>query len=159
MEENRTVKLLSSILHMTYIFIDITYSFKMHFRPTRVVMNTNGLELGTLPDDLTPTKVMGDFLRYLYTEALEYIKTHHIDGREIIDEVGDNKSFILSLPNGWTGLPQQRMREAAVVGGLVKNDNEARNKIKFVSEGEASALSCLANKLCPPNLQVRLPYY
>ena len=119
-------------------------------------MNTNGLELGTLPDDLSPTRVMGDFLRYLYTGALEYIKSHHEDWREIIDEVGDNKSFILSLPNGWTGLPQQRMREAAVVGGLVKNDNEARNKIKFVSEGEASALSCLANGLCPHNLKVCL---
>ena len=64
----------------------------MHLRPAGIEMSTNGLELGTLPDDLTPTKVMGDFLRYLYTEALEYIKTHHIDGREIIDEVGDNKS-------------------------------------------------------------------
>ena len=156
MEENRTVKLLSSILHMTYIPIDITYSFKMHFRPAGMEINTNGLQLDTLPDDLSPTKVMGDFLRYLYTEALNYIKIHHTDGREIIDKVGDNKSFILSLPNGWTGLPQQRMREAAVVGGLVKNDNEARNKIKFVSEGEASALSCLANGLCPHNLKVCL---
>ncbi|PAV16431.1 hypothetical protein PNOK_0805100 [Pyrrhoderma noxium] len=128
--------------------------FKMHFRPAGMEINTNGLELGTLPDDLSPTKVMGDFLRYLYTEALEYIKTHHIDGREIINEVGDNKSFILSLPNGWTGLPQQRMREAAVIGGLVKNDNEARTKIGFVSEGEASALACLANGLCPPNLKL-----
>ena len=113
----------------------------MHLRPAGIEMSTNGLELGTLPDDLTPTKVMGDFLRYLYTEALNYIKIHHTDGREIIDKVGDNKSFILSLPNGWTGLPQQRMREAAIVGVLVKNDNEARNKIKFVSEGEASALA------------------
>ena len=128
----------------------------MHLRPAGIEMSTNGLELGTLPDGLTPTKVMGDFLRYLYTEALEYVKTYHADGSEIIDEVGDNKSFILSLPIGWTGLPQQRMREAAVVGGLVKNDNEARNKIKFVSEGEASALSCLANGLCPHNLKVCL---
>ena len=119
-------------------------------------INTNGLQLDTLPDDLSPTKVMGDFLRYLYTEALNYIKIYHIDGHEILDEVGDNKSFILSLPNGWTGLPQQRMREATVIGGLVKNDNEARNKIKFVSEGEASALACLANGLCPHNLKVHL---
>ena len=156
MEENRAVILLNSFLHITYVFIDIIYSFKMHLRPAGIEMSTNGLELGTLPDDLTPTKVMGDFLRYLYTEALEYIKIHHIDGHEILDEVGDNKSFILSLPNVWTGLPQQRMREAAVVGGLVKNDNEARNKIKFVSEGEASALSCLANGLCPHNLKVCL---
>ena len=102
---------------------------------------------------------MGDFLRYLYTEALEYIKTHHIDGREIINEVGDNKSFILSLPNGWAGLPHQHMRVAAVIGGLVTSYEEAQCKIKFVSEGEASALACLANKLCRPNLQVRLPYF
>ena len=128
----------------------------MHLRPAGIEMSTNGLELGTLPDDLTPTKVMGDFLRYLYTEALEYIKTHHIDGREIIDEVGDNKSFILSLPNGWTGLPHQHMRVAAVIGGLVTSYEEAQCKIKFVSEGEASALSCLANGLCPHNPKVCL---
>ena len=156
MEENRAVKLLNPIIHYIHVFIDTIFSFKMHFRPAGMEINTNGLQLDTLPDDLSPTKVMGDFLRYLYTEALEYIKTHHIDGREIINEVGDNKSFILSLPNGWTGLPQQRMREATVIGGLVKNDNEARNKIKFVSEGEASALSCLANGLCPHNLKVCL---
>ena len=141
------------------MFIDTIFSFKMHFRPAGMEINTNGLQLGTLPNDLSPTKVMGDFLRYLYTEALDYIKTHHIDGHEILDEVGDNKSFILSLPNGWTGLPHQHMRVAAVIGGLVTSYEEAQCKIKFVSEGEASALSCLANKLCPPNLQVRLPYY
>ena len=156
MEENRAVKLLNPIIHYIHVFIDTIFSFKMHFRPAGMEINTNGLQLDTLPDDPSPTKVMGDFLRYLYTEALNYIKIHHTDGREIIDKVGDNKSFILSLPNGWTGLPQQRMRKAAVVGGLVKNDNEARIKIKFVSEGEASALSCLANGLCPHNLKVCL---
>ncbi|PAV16120.1 pH-response regulator [Pyrrhoderma noxium] len=127
--------------------------FKMHFRPTGIEICTNDLELSTLPDDLTPTKVMGDFLRYLYTESLEYIRAHHIDVNEILDDIRGRKSFVLSLPNGWTGLPQQRLREAAVIGGLVKNDNEARSKIKLVSEGEASALTCLANGLHTPDLK------
>ena len=64
MEENRTVMLLNSILHITYVFIDIIYSFKMHFRPAGMEIDTNGLQLGTLLNDLSPTKVMGDFLRY-----------------------------------------------------------------------------------------------
>lgn len=126
----------------------------MHLRPTGTVINTNGLDMGTLPARKTPTEIMGDFLSYLYSETVKYIETHHSDSAELLNKVTARTKFVLSHPNGWTGLPQQRMREAAILGKLVKDREEARAKISFVSEGEASALSCLAGGFCPSNLDV-----
>ncbi|KAL5485834.1 hypothetical protein ACEPAI_6876 [Sanghuangporus weigelae] len=126
--------------------------FKMHMRPAGRTIDTKGLEISPLPQSKTPTAVMGDFLGYLYSETVKYIRIHHSDSTDLLKSVNDRIKFVLSHPNGWTGLPQQRMREAAVLGRLVKDSEEARTKISFVSEGEASALSCLAGGFCPPSL-------
>ena len=120
-----------------------------------MVINTHGLDIGNLPRMKTAVDVMGDFLRYLYMETIKYIKIHHSDSSELLSSVSGHIRFVLSHPNGWTGLPQQRMREAAVLGGLVDDVGDAHAKIRFVSEGEASALSCLAGGFCPRNLEVR----
>lgn len=128
----------------------------MHFRPTSMNINTHGLELGSLPPSMSATKVMGDFLHYLFEETIKYIKTSHTDGEDLLREVSGRETFILSHPNGWVGLPQQRMREAAILGGLIGGSVSERSRVKFVSEGEASALACLAGGLCPSNLQVRI---
>ncbi|KAL5526738.1 hypothetical protein ACEPAF_8463 [Sanghuangporus sanghuang] len=126
--------------------------FKMYMRPAGMTIDTKGLEISPLPQSMTPTTVMGDFLGYLYSETVKYIRIHHSDSADLLKSVKDRIKFVLSHPNGWAGLPQQRMREAAVLGKLVKDSEEARAKISFVSEGEASALSCLAGGFCPPNL-------
>ena len=130
----------------------------MHLRPANIPLETNGLILqpASFPtsDGLTIVQVLSDFLRYLYKETLDYIGRFHADGNELRPIAEENTTFVLSHPNGWIGLPQQRMREAAMRGGLVKNAEESQSRINFVSEGEASALACLANGLCPSNLQV-----
>ena len=130
-------------------------SFKMHMRPSSAEINSNGLTIKDLPPWTTNPKVMGDFLRYLYQETLGFIKERHSDSEELLKCVTDRTSLILSHPNGWTGLPQQHMREAAIFGGLVKDMADGLKKIRFVSEGEASALSCLASGLCTSGLKVR----
>ena len=122
-------------------------------------LETHGLKIDPLPETKTVTDVMSDFLRYLYMETLRYITINHSDSTELLNSVSGHIKFVLSHPNGWTGLPQQRMREAAVLGGLVDSMENARSKIRFVSEGEASALSCLAGGFCPPNLEVRADYF
>lgn len=119
-------------------------------------VNTHGLNLGSLPPSMPATKVMGDFLHYLFEETIKYIKTSHTDGEVLLREVSGRETFVLSHPNGWVGLPQQRMREAAILGGLIGGSASDRARVRFVSEGEASALACLAGGLCPSNLQVRL---
>lgn len=128
----------------------------MHFRPANISINTHGLELSPLPPSMSATKVMGDFLHYLHEETIKYIKDGHADGEDLLREVSGRETFVLSHPNGWIGLSQQRMREAAILGGLIGESASDRSRVRFVSEGEASALACLAGGLCPSNLQVRI---
>ncbi|KLO12783.1 hypothetical protein SCHPADRAFT_940956 [Schizopora paradoxa] len=122
---------------------------KMHFRPSGTSID---LEMDDLPPDMSAEDVMADLMSYLYTETLKYIEEHHADGGIILGQVRDRIQFVFTHPNGWAGMPQQRYRKCAVLGGLLKNDEEARRRIRFVSEGEASALSCLSSKYAPSPL-------
>ena len=45
---------------------------------------------------------------------------------------------MLSHPNGWGGLQQAKMRQAAVLAHLIPDTPEGRMRISFVTEGEAS---------------------
>ena len=116
-------------------------------------LNTNELVIKALPLSLTAVGVMGDFLGYLFQETLKYIRSHHTDGEDIITQTKNRITFVLSHPNGWAGLPQQKLREAAIHGGLIEDTTFGKSRIRFVSEGEASALACLASHLCPPDLK------
>ncbi|KAH8117833.1 hypothetical protein DFH11DRAFT_1740928 [Phellopilus nigrolimitatus] len=127
--------------------------FKMHLRPAGTHIDTHELQLCPLPPSMGITQVMGDFLRYLFDETVNFIKKHHGNGPELWEEVKGRAIFVLSHPNGWAGLPQQRMRQAAIYGGLIENSDEGRAKVQFVTEGEASALACLARGLCPESLR------
>ncbi len=60
----------------------------------------------------------------------------------MLESVGNNIDFILSHPNGWEGKQQSEMRRAAIKAGLA-NENEAWERISFVTEGEASLHFCL----------------
>jgi hypothetical protein len=62
--------------------------------------------------------------------------------------------FVLTHPNGWEGAQQEMMRRAAVLGGLVKSQEEADNRISFVTEGEASLHFCLHSGLPAEALKV-----
>ncbi len=114
------------------------------------------LELDELPPNTSAEDVMKDLMHYLYKETIKYIEEHHADGKTILDQVKNRVQFVLSHPNGWAGKPQQRLRKCAVLGGLVQSDEEARQRIRFITEGEASALSCLASKFAPSPLPVSM---
>lgn len=131
------------------------HSFKLHLRPLGTELQTNGLRLGGLPVAKSAEVVIGDFLRYLWEETILFIKDHQADGAELMTEVEDRTHFVLGLPNGWVGEPQQRTRRSALLGGLVFSDDEARTNISLVSEGEPSALTCLASSYAPHPLPVR----
>ncbi len=111
--------------------------------------------LGGLPAGKSAEVVLGDFLRYLWKETVVFIKDHQADGPKLMIDVEQRIHFILGHPNGWVGRPQQRMREGAILGGLVSSDDDAQARINFVTEGEASALTCLASSYAPHPLLVR----
>ena len=99
---------------------------------------------------------MGDYLRYLHDETASCVRLSHYDGDVLWEEVKGRAVFVLGHPNGWKGVPQQRYRKSAVLGGLIPDTTEGHKRLKFVTEGEASALACLSSGLGPASLKVSL---
>ncbi|KAL5485836.1 hypothetical protein ACEPAI_6878 [Sanghuangporus weigelae] len=127
--------------------------FKMHLRPPGRQLETNGLKVGELPPGKSAEEVMGDFLRYLIDETGRFISGSHIEDSDLWNKAKDDAIYVLGHPNGWSGYSQQRYRAAAILGGLVPDTDEGRKRIKFVTEGEASALACLQGGLGPNTLK------
>ncbi|KAF7362767.1 hypothetical protein MVEN_00626400 [Mycena venus] len=93
--------------------------FKLHLRPPVVDGTT---DIPPLPYRKTAVNVFGDFLRYLFDR------------------------FVIAHPNGWEGKQQSQMREAAVMAGLIP-ESDAGERLRFVTEGEASLHFCIQNGL------------
>lgn len=127
----------------------------MRMRPSNEVVNTGGLAIMDLPLTLSAEKVFSDFLKYLYSEAVLFIKDTQADGPGIWEKVKERVNFVLSHPNNWSGLPQQRLRKSAILGNLIPDTDEGNERLAFVTEGEASALSCLSGGLGPSDWEVR----
>lgn len=117
-------------------------------------LDANGLNISDLPQGKTAEEVAGNFLRYLLDETAFYIQNRHADGPQLWEQVKDRAQFVLGHPNGWVGQPQQRLRRSAICGGLIPDTEEGRARVTFVTEGEASALACLACGLGPRSLTV-----
>ncbi|KZT05474.1 uncharacterized protein LAESUDRAFT_813573 [Laetiporus sulphureus 93-53] len=89
---------------------------------------------------------LADFLEYLFTCAKDHISQAHLEGPQLV-ESSSNIEFVLAHPNGWGGSQQSCMREAAVLAGLIPNNQEGEERLHFVTEGEASLHYCIAKEL------------
>ena len=67
----------------------------------------------------------------------------------------ENATYIIGHPNGWEGLQQSKMRQAAVSAGLIGDSQADYARIHFVSEGEASLHYCLDGGLASDVIKVR----
>ncbi|KAI0338760.1 hypothetical protein BDW22DRAFT_1337232 [Trametopsis cervina] len=124
--------------------------FKLHLRPD-AMQNDAGLSsdvrLPALPPGKTVIHVFADFLRYLYRCTRAYIEDTHPNGASLWASVEAHAEIVLSHPNGWEGSQQSKMRQAAVLAGLVPNNTAGHERVHFVSEGEASLNYCLDSGL------------
>ena len=120
------------IFHLSF------HRFKLHLRSKVGAGRNVGYDLPPLPLDKTVVEVFGDFLRYLLECASSYIQDTHINGPELWDSVKSDIDFVLSHPNGWEGAQQSEMRRAAVLAGLIPDDESGHSRLSFVTEGEAS---------------------
>ena len=68
----------------------------------------------------------------------------------------DRIEFVLAHPNGWGGLQQNKIRQAAVVAGLVPDTSAGHSRVHFVTEGEASLNFCISNGLTTSNIKVHI---
>ena len=88
------------------------------------------------------TDVLSDFLAYLFACAKKYITESHPNGDSLWQSARDSMEVVLSHPNGWEGLQQSKMRQAAVGAGIVPDTSAGHSRVHFVTEGEASIQYC-----------------
>ncbi|KAH6908782.1 hypothetical protein BKA70DRAFT_1278787 [Coprinopsis sp. MPI-PUGE-AT-0042] len=122
--------------------------FKLHLRPKE----TEGSDAVThhlppLPVGKKVLQVFADFLTYLFRCARTYIQETHANGDALWESVKDSIDYVLSHPNGWEGYQQGMLRKAAVLAGLVPDDQKGHSRISFVTEGEASLHFAIRNGL------------
>ncbi|ESK91430.1 hypothetical protein Moror_2703 [Moniliophthora roreri MCA 2997] len=116
--------------------------FKLHLRPKHLPSShVNDSDIPTLPLNKTPIDVFADFLRYTHTCATDYIKNNR--GPQFWSTVEDDIDYVLTHPNGWEGLQQSQMRQAAIQAGLI-NVHDPESRLQFVTEGEASLHYCIS---------------
>lgn len=120
-------------------------------------MDADGLRKGDLrplPPNKTVVQVFGDFLAYLFQCAKQYVVDTHPNGASLWASVEQRIEFVLSHPNGWEGVQQGKMRQAAVHAKLFPDTPAGHARVHFVSEGEASLLYCKENGLAADAIQV-----
>ncbi|KAJ3738778.1 hypothetical protein DFH05DRAFT_1553084 [Lentinula detonsa] len=126
--------------------------FKLHLRPKSGKTAALRIHQQILALPLAPDKsiiqVYADFLRYLFSCCRTFIEERMLSGGVgFWESVQDRIIFVLSHPNGWEGPQQNSMRRAAVLAGLITENPEDRDRLHFVTEGEASLHFCINNRL------------
>ena len=129
--------------------------FKLHLRSEFGAGRSVGFELAPLPLNKTVVEVFADFLRYLLKCASSYIQDNHANGADLWDSVKSHIDFVLSHPNGWEGTQQSEMRRAAILAGLIPDDESGHSRLSFVTEGEASLHFSVRNGLPDGAMKVR----
>lgn len=129
----------------------------MHFSPADPDWQNSDQSIKSGLGRKTAESVLGDFLLYLYRETKSHVKLHHEKGEKLWEEVKDRPVFVLGHPNGWKGVSesQQRYRNSMVLAGLIPDTKYGHQRIKFVTESEASVLTYLSKGLGPYPLEVR----
>ncbi|KAF8161589.1 hypothetical protein B0H34DRAFT_385803 [Crassisporium funariophilum] len=112
--------------------------FKLHLRPGSASTDHISDKLPPLPPNKVAIDILADFYRYLFQCARDFIQESHANGPDVWLSVKTEIHFVLSHPNGWGGAQQTLLRKAAIKGGLIPDSDSGRERISFVTEGEAS---------------------
>ena len=91
----------------------------------------------SLPSAVTKVDtIFRDQFAYVIENVRSFFIKAYMNGEKYWRDLATNMDVVLTVPNGWEGRHQQRMRLAAIDAGLVAASEGSR--IKFVSEGEVS---------------------
>jgi hypothetical protein len=125
--------------------------FKLHLRPKTKEFATGPAQIPDLPPSKTAVDVLADYLKYLNKCAKEFIEENHpFIGIDLWKE--KEIHYLLSHPNGWEGHQQALMKQAAEKAGLITVGG--RNKVTFLTEGEASLNRCIEKGLMNESIRV-----
>lgn len=141
------------VVVMTYYYA----RFKLHLRPEYLLSDGDAVSqnLRPLPPGKKVSDIFADFLSYLFRCTRIYIAETHPNGESLWSSLEDRIEFVLSHPNGWEGLQQGKMRDAAIKAGLIPDTTAGHARIRFVTEGEASLNFCIRNGFTDDAFEVR----
>ena len=94
-------------------------------------------EIPPLPPSVSLKQIYAHLLGYLFDHAREFFKNNTVDGARIWQQLGEKCVYVIATPNGWDTTQQAFLRSAAILGGLLP-ENFADERLRFVTEGEAS---------------------
>jgi hypothetical protein len=109
--------------------------------------------ISALPEGVTLQQIYSEFMGYLFKHTEPYFKKRIIDGSNIWESYKDSIAFVFGHPNGWGLREQEFLRKAAIKGGLV-DAADAKNRVRFVTEAEASVHYCIGNSNILNGLQL-----
>ena len=125
--------------------------WKLHLRPRYLAAShIANDDVQPLPMGKAAIEVLADFLRYLYQCSRKYIDDSH--GLALWESLDGRIEFVLTHPNGWEGLQQKQMREAASLAGLIPDTQEGQTRVHLLTEGEASLHFCVNKVLAADHL-------
>ncbi|KAI0313393.1 hypothetical protein OF83DRAFT_1175706 [Amylostereum chailletii] len=128
--------------------------FKLLLRPQTPSPDNVSIPTPTLPPSRDVIGIFADFYRYMYDRAKAYIRETNVNGDSLWNSVQGDINIVLSHPNGWGGPQQNAMRRAAIMAGMVPDTLAGKERITFVSEGEASFHYCVSKGLMADAVEV-----
>lgn len=102
------------------------------------------MQLKPLPKGKTVVDVFTDILKYLLACTKTFIQESHPNGESLWNSVASTYEVILTHPNGWGGSQQKKMRDAAIRAKLVPDTPTGAQRLRFLTEGEASMNYCVS---------------
>jgi hypothetical protein len=104
------------------------------------------IEIPPLPRGVTLKTVYTDFFKYIYNHTHHFFVGNTPAGSRIWDRLHliGAITFVLAMPNGWEADQQVFLRDVAISAGFMK-PKAAEERLKFVTEGEASVHYALAH--------------
>ncbi|KAF8833157.1 hypothetical protein BDN67DRAFT_1017878 [Paxillus ammoniavirescens] len=122
--------------------------WKLHLRGKHLaVSHIRDGDIPPLPRGKTAVQVLGDFMQYLFACTRTYIVESHVNGASLWRSIENRIEFVLTHPNGWEGLQQQQIRQAAELAGLIPSGGKHQARIHLLTEREASLHFCVNNIL------------
>jgi hypothetical protein len=90
-----------------------------------------------LPEGVSLTGIYTDFLGFLFRRTESFIFEHTMNGKETWQALKDQRTIVITTPNGWGHDEQEFLRDVAIRAGLV-TEQSADRLLEFVTESEAS---------------------
>jgi len=94
-------------------------------------------EIPELPSEVSVERAYTDMMAYLMRYTQDFVENASGDGSRIWSRLRSKMTIVLATPNGWYTLQQAKLRRAAVMAGLVTEQN-ASELLDFITEAEAS---------------------